>query len=113
MNLEEQEVKKGLLVNITYGVKKVGFNIVDPTKTIKQIIDGLIVAARNNPDTMWDLPEINNAGQRIIYYLGRMVDGKEEIFKNKDRRTGDQEHLRDYKVKEGDNLVLLKRVYAG
>jgi hypothetical protein len=56
---------------------------------------------------------MDNGGNRIRYYLGRMTEeGKSEVIKEKNSE-GEEQSLFDYGVKEGDKLIIIKKVIAG
>ena len=86
--------------------------LADPTNNLKVTIDNIKKIARDNPGKSWDLPEMNNGGQRIVYRLGRTINGKNEIFQPT-KNKGEEQCLTDYNVREGDNLILVQKVIAG
>jgi len=110
--MESQERKEDgkIKVFITFKTATKAF-LADPTNNIKVTIDNIKKIARDNPGKYWDLPEMNNGGQRIAYRLGRNVNGKNEIFQPTNK--GEEQCLADYNVKEGDNLILVQKVIAG
>jgi len=86
--------------------------LADPTNNLKVTIDNIKKIARDNPQKSWDLPEMNSGGRRIVYRLGRNVNGKNEIFQPA-KNKGEEQCLADYNVKEGDSLILVQKVIAG
>jgi hypothetical protein len=109
--MENQE-RQGMKVIFSYENKSCVIRILNPKENIKFTLDKVREEARNMPDKLWVLPEMDNGGNRIKYYLGRMSeDGKSEILKEKN--NGEEQSLFDYGVKEGDKLIIIKRVIAG
>jgi hypothetical protein len=109
--MENQE-KQGLKLLFSYENKVCAIRVVNPKESIKFTMDKIMEEAKNFPDKLWILPEMDNGGNRIKYYLGRMDDdGKSEILKEK--KDGEEQTLFDYGVKEGDKLIIIKRVIAG
>ncbi|MCL1851368.1 MAG: hypothetical protein FWF70_08225 [Bacteroidetes bacterium] len=109
--MENQE-KQGMKVIFSYENKSCVIRILNPKENIKFTLEKVREEARNMPDKLWVLPEMDNGGNRIKYYLGRMSeDGKSEILKEKN--NGEEQSLFDYGVKEGDKLIIIKRVIAG
>jgi hypothetical protein len=109
----QEEEKKGIKVVISYENKQCVVRIADPTKGIKHTLEQLKKLSRENPDKLWHLPEMDNGGNRIKYYLGRAsATGKEEILKELNNNREEQS-LFDYNINEGDELILIKRPIAG
>ena len=109
--MENQE-KKGIKVIVSFENKKVGMRVENPMQSIKITIDNIKKEARNEPEKLWYLPEMDAGDNIIRYYLGRKNEnGKDEILKEK--REGFEQSLFDYGVKEGDQLILIKKVIAG
>ena len=110
--MENQE-KPGIKVIFSYENKSCVIRVLNPTENIKYTIEKVKEEARNNPERLWHLPEMDNGGNRIKYYLGRMMDnGKSEILKEKNNH-GEEQSLFDYNVKEGDKLIIIKKTIAG
>lgn len=109
-NQERREDGK-IKVLITFKTVTKAF-LADPTNNLKVTIDNIKKIARDNPGKSWDLPEMNHGGQRIVYRLGRNVNGKNEIFQPINNK-GEEQCLMDYNVKEGDSLILVQKVIAG
>jgi len=109
--MENQE-KQGLKLLFSYENKVCAIRVVNPKESIKFTMEKIFEEAKDYPDKMWFLPEMDNGGNRIKYYFGRMdEDGKSEILKEK--KDGEEQSLFDYGVKEGDKLIIIKRVIAG
>ena len=112
--MEPQEEKKDdgrIKVFITYKTKTVAFSA-NPKLNLKVTIDNLKKLAKSDVQKYWDLPEMNNGGQRITYRLGKSENGKSEIFQFIDKK-GEELCLEDYNIKLGDNLILTQKVIAG
>ncbi|MDR2971062.1 MAG: hypothetical protein LBU83_03950 [Bacteroidales bacterium] len=109
--MENQE-KQGIKLLFSYENKVCAIRVVNPKENIKFTMEKIIEEAKDYSDKLWILPEMDNGGNRIKYYLGRMDDdGKSEILKEK--KDGEEQSLFDYGVKEGDKLIIIKRVIAG
>ena len=109
--METQE-KQGIKVIFSYENKSCVIRVINPKESIKFTLEKVKEEARNMPDKLWVLPEMDNGGNRIKYYFGRLSeDGKSEILKEK--KNGEEQSLFDYGVKEGDKLIIIKRVIAG
>jgi len=110
--MEDQE-KKGIKLLFAYENKTCAIRVLDPKESIKFTVEKIKEETRNYPDKLWLLPEMDNGGNRIRYYLGRMTDeGKSEVIKEKNS-AGEEQSLFDYGVKEGDKLIIIKKVIAG
>ena len=110
--MENQE-KPGIRVIFTYENKSAVIRVINPQESIKFTIEKVKEEARCIPDKLWILPEVDNGGNRIKYYFGRMnEDGRSEILKEKNS-AGEEQSLFDYKVKEGDKLIIIKKTIAG
>jgi len=109
--MEDQE-KQGIKVIFSYENRSCAIRILNPKESIKFTLEKVKEEARNYPDKLWVLPEMDNGGNRIKYYLGRLTeDGKSEILKEK--LNGEEQSLFDYNVKDGDKVIIIKRVIAG
>jgi len=109
--MENQE-KQGMKLIFSYENKSCVIRVLNPKESIKFTLEKVKEEARGMPDKLWLLPEMDNGGNRIKYYLGRLSeDGKSEILKEK--KNGEEQSLFDYGVKEGDKLIIIKRVIAG
>jgi hypothetical protein len=110
---QEEEDKKDeegrIKVFITFQEKTVLFSA-NPKYTLKTTMDNLKRLANAHPDKFWHLPEIDNHGQRITYYLGRIEN--KIIFHNKSN-VGDEQSLERYGVRAGDKLKIIRKVIAG
>ncbi|MCL2167641.1 MAG: hypothetical protein FWH59_00775 [Lentimicrobiaceae bacterium] len=110
--MENQE-KQGIKLIFSYENKSCAIRVLNPHESIKFTLEKVKEEARSIPDKLWILPEMDNGGNRIKYYFGRMnEDGKSEILKEKSN-TGEEQSLFDYKVKEGDKLIIIKKTIAG
>ena len=109
--MENQE-KQGIKLIFSYENKSCAIRVIDSKESIKFTLEKIKEEARNMPDKLWVLPEMDNGGNRIKYYFGRLSEeGKSEILKEK--KNGEEQSLFDYGVKEGDKLIIIKRVIAG
>jgi len=110
--MEEVQEKQGIRVIFSYENKSCVIRVLNPKESIKFTLDKVKEEARNAPDKLWLLPEIDNGGNRIKYYFGRMTeDGKSEILKEKE--NGEEQSFFDYGVKDGDKVIIIKKVIAG
>jgi len=109
----ENQGKKGIKVLFSFENRKVAMRVENPKQSIKQTIENIKKEARNDPEKIWYLPEMDAGDNIIRYYLGRKDEkGKDEILKEKNKE-GLEQSLYDYGVKEGDHLVIIKKVIAG
>jgi hypothetical protein len=109
--MEEQE-KQGIKVIFSYENKSCAIRVLNSKESIKFTMEKVREEARAMPDKLWVLPEMDNGGNRIKYYFGRLTqEGKSEILKEK--KDGEEQSLFDYGVKDGDKLIIIKRVIAG
>ena len=106
-NLTDEEGR--IKVYITYQDKKVLFSA-NPKYTLKLTMDNLRKLSNKYPDKFWHLPEIDNNGNRITYFLGKMES--KTIFHNKSIE-GDDLSLERYGVTAGDKLKIIRKVVAG
>jgi len=110
----DQEVKSNdddgrIKVYITFQDKSVMFSV-NPKNTLRATMDNMQKLANMYPDKFWHLPEMDENGQRITYYLGKM-DVK-AIF-NMKSDTGEEQTLEAYGVQPGDKLKIVRKVVAG
>ena len=110
----DQEVKSNdddgrIKVYITFQDKSVMFSV-NPKNTLRVTMDNMQKLANMYPDKFWHLPEMDENGQRITYYLGKM-DVK-AIF-NMKSDTGEEQTLEAYGVQPGDKLKIVRKVVAG
>ena len=104
--------QQGLKLLFSYENKVCAIRVVNPKESIKFTMEKIMEESKEAPDKLWVLPEMDNGGNRIKYYFGRMdEEGKSEILKEK--KDGEEQSLFDYGVKEGDKLIIIKRVIAG
>ena len=111
---DQQEVKKDdgrIKVLITCQGKSVPF-LTNPYASLKVTVDNLKKMAQKNPQKYWNLPEMNNGGQRIAYQLGRKKEDVLEVFDELNNKR-EEMSLYDYQVKSGDQLVLTFKPVAG
>jgi hypothetical protein len=111
MENQEQKNDGKIKVFIAFKTKEKPF-LADPQKNLRVTIDNIRKIAKENPEKYWNLPEMNNGGQRIVYRLGRISNGKSELFQPT-KNKGEEQCLADYNVKEGDKLILVQKVIAG
>ncbi len=111
MESKELNEEGRIKVLITYKAKTVAFSA-DPKNNLKVTIDNIIKLAKMDVQKYWNLPEMNNGGQRITYRLGKIENGKNKIFQNTNDKREEQ-CLEDFGVKEGDSLILAQKVIAG
>jgi hypothetical protein len=104
---EEGRVK----IYVTYKTKTVAFSAY-VRNSLKVTIENIKSLAKTDIQKYWDLPEMNNGGQRITYRLGRSDDGKQQILHPTNQR-GEEQCLEDFGIKEGDHLILTQKVIAG
>jgi len=110
--MENQE-KQGIKVIFSYENRSCGIRVLNPKENVKYTLEKVKEEAKSYPDKLWHLPEVDNGGNRIKYYLGRMrEDGKSEILKEKNN-NGEEQSLFDYRVREGDKLIIVKKTIAG
>jgi nucleoside-triphosphatase THEP1 len=111
--MENQEANNDgrIKVFITYKAKRIPFSA-DPRNNLKVTIDNIVKLSKTDIQKYWNLPEINNGGQRITYRLGKIDNGKNRIFQNTNDKREEQ-CLEDYGIKEGDELILAQKVIAG
>jgi hypothetical protein len=111
--MENQEQQKGIKIIFSYENRSCAIRILNPMESIKFTIEKIKEESKNYPDKLWTLPEMDNGGNRIKYYLGRMnEDGKSEVLKEKSSK-GEEQSLFDYGVKDGDKLIIIKKTLAG
>ncbi|MCL2041724.1 MAG: hypothetical protein FWG84_06775 [Bacteroidales bacterium] len=113
-NQVESVVKKDegrVRIFITYKTKTIAFGAYI-RNSLKVTIENIKSLAKTDVQKYWDLPEINNGGQRITYRLGRSEEGKQQIL-HPTNSKGEEQCLEDYGVKEGDHLILTQKVIAG
>jgi len=109
--METQE-KKGIKVLFSFENKKVLMRVENPKQSIKLTIENIKEQARRDPEKIWHLPEMDPGDNINRYYLGRINEkGEKEVFREK--KDGMEQSLFDYGVKEGDQLIIIKRVIAG
>ena len=110
--MEPQE-RQGIKVIFSYENKRCAIRVLNPKENVKLTLEKIKEESRNNADKLWHLPEMDNGGNRIKYYLGRRTDsGKNEILKERNEK-GEDQSIFDYKVKEGDELIIIRKTIAG
>ena len=109
--MSEQNVSEDgrIKVYITFKEKTVLFSA-NPLYSMKVTMQNLKKLANTYPDKFWHLPEYDNNGQRITYYLGKQES--KTIF-HSTAATGEDRSLEDYGVKAGDKLKIIQKVVAG
>lgn len=88
---------------LVYQDNKYSMKIENLTKSVSEIIKEIIEALQ--------LSWRDGGGNPITYHLGRNVGDDEEILRPKFK--GQEQSLFDYKIKTGDELILIKEVIAG
>jgi hypothetical protein len=108
---QEEEVKEEgrIKVYITFKEKTVLFSA-NPLYTLKVTMENMKKLANMYPDKFWTLPDFDNNGQRITYYLGKQES--KTVF-HSTAATGEDRSLEDYGVKAGDKLKIIQKVVAG
>ncbi len=96
---------------ITYKGKTVWFSA-NPVSALRTTLVNLQKLANTYPDKFWELPEMDNGGNRIVYYLGIEKEGKKILLQYTDNK-GDELSLNSYGVQGGDTLFLIQKQIAG
>jgi len=109
MNEEEKKEEGRIKIYITYQEKTVLFSA-NPLYSLKVTMENLRKLANAYTDKFWFLPEIDNNGQRITYYLAKQES--KTVF-HSTAATGEDRSLDDYGVKAGDRLKIIRKVVAG
>lgn len=80
--------------------------VTDPNKTIREQIKSIV--------NTFELPKLDNGGNPMQYFLGRLIEGEEEpdILEFEDE-DGREQCLLDYNVMSGDELHLISVPIAG
>ena len=74
--------------------------------TVERFIENLIKTANNDPEKLWHLPDFDDEGNPMAYFVAKIMDGQTEILKP--RNGGIDMTLFDYGVKEGDELIIVQ-----
>jgi hypothetical protein len=110
MNEEQKISEEGRIkVYITFKEKTVLFSA-NPLYTLKVTMENLKKLANAYQDKFWYLPEYDNNGQRITYYLAKQES--KTVF-HTTAATGEDRSLEDYGIKVGDRLKIIQKVVAG
>ena len=109
MSEEEKDEEGRIKVYITYKEKTVLFSA-NPKYTLKLTMTNLQKLANTYPDKFWRLPEMDNNGQRITYFIGKQ---ESKVIFHTSTATGEDQSLEDYGVKAGDRLKIIQKVVAG
>ena len=109
MNEDDKKEEGRIKVYITFKEKTVLFSAY-PLYSLRVTMDNLCKLANQYPDKFWHLPEYDNNGQRITYYLAKQ-EGKSVFLST--AATGENRSLEDYGVKAGDKLRIIQKVVAG
>lgn len=88
---------------LVYQDSEYSMKVEDPTKPVSEAIKEIIEALQ--------LSWRDGGGNPITYHLGRNTGETEEILRP--RIKGKDQTLFDYKIKNGDKLILIKEVIAG
>jgi len=108
--MENQE-KNLIDLVLTYQGKSVGVET-NPFYTIEYFIEETKKQAKENPAEMFNMPELDMGNNPMYYFLTRVVNGKTEILKPKNREKENQT-LDDYGVKAEDELIIQSKPIAG
>jgi len=85
-------------------VSETNIKITDPQKTIRDQINSIV--------HVFELPKVDNGGNPIIYRLGRVVDGEDQMLEFEDE-DGREQCILDYGIQPGDHLQLIQVPIAG
>jgi len=88
---------------LVYQENKYSMQVEDPTKSITEALKEIVEALQLS----WQ----DAGGNPITYHLGRQTGDEEEILRPKFQ--GKEQTLFDYKIQQGDELILIKEVIAG
>ncbi len=88
---------------LIYQDDKYSMKIENLTRSVNEIIKEIIEALQ--------LSWRDGGGNPITYHLGRNAGDEEEILRPKFK--GREQSLLDYKIKTGDEIILIKEVIAG
>ena len=88
---------------LVYQENKFSMQVEDPTKSITDALKEIVEALQLS----WQ----DAGGNPITYHLGRNAGEEEEILRPKFQ--GKEQTLFDYKIQQGDELILIKEVIAG
>lgn len=92
-----------LEIVLFYQDSEYSMKVEDLTKPVSEAIKEIVEALQLS----WTDP----GGNPITYHLGRNIGGEEEILKA--RIKGKDQTFFDYRIRNGDRLILIKEVIAG
>ncbi|HJN06068.1 MAG TPA: hypothetical protein QF480_05590 [Bacteroidales bacterium] len=93
---------KEIEIVLVYQENKYSMKVEDTTKSITEALKDIVEALQLS----WQ----DAGGNPITYHLGRNTE-EEEILRPKFQ--GREQTLFDYKIQQGDELILIKEVIAG
>ncbi len=96
-------MEQGFYVVLSYQGNEYNVEIENPNRPLRDLIINLV--------TRLELPHVDGGGNPATYYLGRSVQGQEEILQA--RVKGEEMTLMDYDVKSGDRITLTILPIAG
>jgi len=105
------EDKKNIDLLLTFQGKSVAVET-NPYNTIERFIEETKKQAKENPDKLFNMPELDKGDNPLHYRLTRVKNGKNEILKSKNKQNENQT-LDDYGVKDGDELIIVVIPKAG
>jgi hypothetical protein len=105
------EEKNSIELVLTYQGKSVLVET-NPYNTIERFIDETKKQAKESPDEMFNMPELDMGGNPMYYFLTRVKNGQTEILKPKNKAKENQT-LDDYGVKDNDELIVQSKPIAG
>ena len=108
-NQDYQDYGDDFIINLSIEgteFEEVEVKVEDPHRSIRELINNII--------REFELPKMDNGGNPIEYFLGRMGENDEDpfIFQFEDD-NGYEQCLLDYNVNPGDNLLLVRNIIAG
>jgi len=109
MEEEKKDEEGRIKVYITYKDKTVLFSA-NPKYSLKVTMDNLQKLANTYPDKFWNLPEMDDEGQRVAYFLGKIENKTIFHFRS---NSGEEQSLEKYGVKVGDKLKIIRKLVAG
>jgi len=96
-------MEEEFFVILSYQGNEYTVQIEDPTNTVQEIINKIIIGL--------GLSRLDGGGNPATYHLGRVLNDQEEILQPKVK--GEEKNLIDYQVQPGDRLTLTMIPIAG
>ncbi len=96
-------MEEEFFIVLNYQGNEYNVEIEDPTSSIKEIIDKVILGL--------GLSRLDGGGNPATYVLGRQIDDQEDILQPK--VDGEEKTLIDYQVQPGDRITLTMIPIAG